>query len=479
MCPVREFSDFIARMETVPHFGSMLILGMGVSGIAVSAFCLEALAASSSLIDGLTVYAGKGDERNRAAAQPCMDAGVEVLFDTEEITGHFDTCVVSPGISENSPFYRSGAAASDVIMSEPEFAWHLSPDRWIGITGTNGKTTTTSLCAHLLRACGMDAVSVGNIGDPCITAVRDREPGSYLVAELSSYQLASTHELSPEAAVLLNVTPDHLAWHGSHEAYTAAKMKLFDNLAPDALAIVDVHDRGARRCAEVLAQRGTRLLGIDPEMGEAAEGRAAVVDGRLCIWLPGAEPVMLAPVEELAIKGEHNLVNALAAAAVVLQVGVDPVLLTAALPTFQPLEHRIEPCGVIDGVGYFNDSKATNTDAVLKALTAFGTSPLIVLLGGHDKGTDLSDLVEACTRRCRTVVCFGEARERFLAAFDAADVEVLTADHLHDALLLARDHARPGDVVLLSPACSSFDEFDGFEQRGTVFKGYVKELQRV
>lgn len=476
---MKEFSEFVAEMHDIPHFGNVCMLGMGISGIAVADFCLEALHANSEIVDGLCIYPGKDDEKNRGACEPFIAAGIEVVFDSEDVKGSYDTCVVSPGISANSGFYRSGKEASLVIMTEPEFAFRLSPEQWIGITGTNGKTTTTSLAAHLMRAGGIDALSVGNIGEPCITAVRKREPGTYMVAELSSYQLNSVQEFSPEVGVLLNITPDHLAWHGSHEAYIAAKMNMFANLTPDALAVVDLSDPGARRCADELVSRHVCLCGVDTDTHLAKRGRATICDGRICIWLPNADaPVMLANASDLAIKGEHNMADALAASTVALQVGADPIGVSKALLTFKPLEHRIEPCGVIDGVEYYNDSKATNTDAVLKALTAFGDAPLIVLLGGHDKGTDLDKLVAACSKRCKAVVCFGESRERFLEAFAQSDVQVIAAEHLKDALICARECAVPSDVILLSPACSSFDEFDGFEQRGRVFKGYVEEIQR-
>ena len=460
------------------RFGSVLVLGLGKSGTAVCDYCLDALASRRPTVSSLVVYAGEDSENNRKAARRCLDAGVPVVFGSEQVEGRFDTCVASPGISENSDFYRSAAAASTVVMSEPEFAFQLSPERWIGITGTNGKTTTTSLATHLLCSCGMPARSVGNIGAPCVAAVESRTPGDYLVAELSSFQLASAVTLSPRVGVLLNITPDHLAWHGSHEAYVAAKMKLFAHLKPDALAVVDLRDEGSARCAEQLLARGVRLLGIDTRPGVRTEGRAGVADGRLYVWLPSAQmPIDLARVSELQIKGEHNVANALAAAAAVLYCGADAESLSAALRTFAPLEHRIEPCGVVDGVSYYNDSKATNTDATLKALTAFDDRPLIVLLGGTDKGTDLTGLVDACARRCEAVVCFGAARERFLAAFEGCGIPVLEAEHLSDAVDVARAAAAPGDVVALSPACSSFDEFGGFVERGAYFKDKVRRLK--
>lgn len=459
-----------------PRFGKVCILGLGKTGEAVAQFCFLALAQDNPVVESLTIYGGAGNDKTLAAAKPFIQAGFEVFFDTEEVCGSFDTCVVSPGISQNSAFYHSAAAASQDIMTEPEFAYLLSPKNWIAITGTNGKTTTTALTAHLMREAGFSARAVGNIGDPCITAVCDRREGEYLVAELSSYQLASTKRFSPRVAVLLNITPDHLAWHGSHEAYIAAKMKIFDNLDFDALAIVDVADPEAAVCAGILSERGTRVLGVDTQAWEVVSDGAGLVDGVLKVSIQGMGVFELCTVDELAIKGEHNVTNALAAASAALYCGAASACVTRGLKTFKPLEHRIEPCGCVDGVEYFNDSKATNTDAVLKALTAFGDKPLIVLLGGKDKGTDLAELVQACNSRCKAVVCYGQARERFLAAFDGCEIDVLAASGMIEAAGIAGNIAQAGEVVLLSPACASFDEFDSFEQRGDVFKEFIAHL---
>ncbi|NTU89668.1 MAG: UDP-N-acetylmuramoyl-L-alanine--D-glutamate ligase [Actinobacteria bacterium] len=465
------------EQHPAPHFGSVCVLGLGKSGLAVARYCLESLAALDGCVSSLTLYAGARTAEGMQAAAPFIAEGIEVIFDDEEVVGHYDTCVVSPGISMNSTFYISAQAASAVIMSEPEFAYLLSPENWIAITGTNGKTTTTALCAYLLNESNIEASAVGNIGDPCITAVRDRQPGRYLVAELSSYQLASTHGFSPRAAVLLNITPDHLSWHGSHQAYIDAKMKVFSALAQDALAVVDISTPDAALCAEKLKDRDLQLLTIDTSRNEVLPSTAGCVGGVLTVRFGEEEPIVLCAVSELSIKGEHNVINALAAAACALFCGADTASVIRGLKRFAPLEHRIEPCGMVDGVAYYNDSKATNTDAVLKALTSFDEKPLIVLLGGKDKGTDLRELVEACASRCKAVVCYGASRERFLAAFADSAIEVLEGDHLVDALQVARAHACPGDVVLLSPACASFDEFNSFEHRGESFKTYVAAMQ--
>ena len=458
----------------LPDRFSLLVLGQGASGLDVAAWGAAHL---GGRVTAVTVVGG-AKSAPTPRTRELEAAGVGFAYGTEEVPGRFDVCVASPGISEFSAFFAAGRAASAEIMGEPEFAWRLSPERWVAITGTNGKTTTTALTHHLFQAAGMASRAVGNIGTPPVVKVDGREPGSWFVAELSSYQIATTSELAPHAAALLNITPDHLGWHRTHENYAAAKAKLFDNLGPDDLAIVNVEDPGALAVLDRIARPGRRVcaLGLADAGGvDAAFARA----GALVVRLGGVETELVRS-DELQIKGGHNVQNALAAAAIALFCGAPAGAVRAGLVSFAPLEHRVEPCGTVDGARYFNDSKATNTDAVEKALSAFPDDRVVLLLGGHDKGTPLEDFMEVVARRAAAVVCFGDARERFRAALEGAsragDVDIAEADDLRDAVDVARSLARQGDVVLLSPACSSFDEFSGFEERGRVFKAYVAQL---
>ena len=469
--------------------GNVAIIGLGVSGSAAAQFCLNHLKSAETdrvSVSSFTIYAGKRVPSTEAAAQRFIDAGIDVIFDCEEVEGGFDLAVVSPGISENSGFYASAKRASADIVSEPELAFRISPADWIGITGTNGKTTTTMLVDHLLRTCGFDSCTVGNIGDPCITAADERPAGRFFSAELSSYQLATTAQFKPRVGILLNVTPDHLSWHGSHEAYRQAKFKLFANMDADDCAIIDCQDPADRAFASELAMRGVKVvaLGGPDGMGCRCDGfadLAFVEDGVLKVLFDGKE-LEICLASELQIKGEHNLQNALAACSAALAVGGSLEAIAEGLRTFSPVEHRIEPCGTLHGVRFYNDSKATNVDAVLKALTAFSVDDgVIILLGGRDKGTDLSELVADCYAKCKAVICYGESKERFLEAFSSgaseADLQKLhEAVGMADALEKAARLASDGDSVLLSPACASFDEFNSFEHRGETFKKLVAEL---
>lgn len=458
----------------LPQRFSLLVLGQGTTGLEVASWAVAHL---GERVDSVTVYGGATsapNERTRALEA----AGARFVYGTEGIEGAYEVCVASPGISEFSDFFRNGAAASAQIMGEPEFAWRLSPERWCAITGTNGKTTVTSLANELMVASGLPSVAVGNIGTAPIREVDRRPEGEWFVAELSSYQIATTREFHPRVAVLLNITPDHLGWHKTHENYALAKIDLFCNMDESDLAIVNVEDEGISAFADRVFVPGRRVLSLG--LSDAGTACAAFVrDGRLVVRIGGSETPLVS-VDELQIEGPHNVLNALAASAAALACGATPDGVRAGLVSFRPLAHRVEPVATVDGVRYVNDSKATNTDAVEKALATFSGKRVVLLLGGADKGTPLDDFMGVVASRAAAVVCFGAARERFRAALadapGASEIDIADADDLRDAVDVARSLAQRGDVVLLSPACASFDEFSGFEERGDAFRSYVAGL---
>ena len=470
------------------QLGRVLVLGLGVSGKAGARYFLDLL---GTRVEALHIAAGKRNDAAEAWAAQAVARGAVVSFDTESFSESYDLCIASPGISEFSDFYLNAAAASTEIISEVEFAWRESAadSRWIAITGTNGKTTTTAMIEHVLKSAGLSAAAVGNIGDACIDAVANQNLDIY-VAEVSSYQLASTRAFAPNVALVLNITPDHLSWHGSHEAYAAAKWKILDNLpqVPGAVAVLDAtNDEVRAKVRELRAlsgeERGFAYIPVGTKAGLAGDMRqacgsdnAAFVDGEgvLRVAVNGSEFALCA-ADALRVKGSHNVANALAAASAALAVGVEPQAVADGVSSFQALEHRIEPCGDVAGVECYNDSKATNVDSVLAAVAAFGSVKPIIMLGGRDKGTDLAPLVAACCQHAKSVVCFGEARDRFIEAFEGAELEVLSAPCMEAALDEALSVAVAGDVVLLSPACASFDEFSCYQERGTRFKQMVAE----
>lgn len=474
------------------NLGRVLVLGMGMTGEYVARYCAALL---GQRVFSVTLYGGLSSHANEAS-QSLVELGVTCVLGAEDIEGDYDLCIASPGISEFSDFFLSAKSHSIEIISEPEFAWRESPHNWVAITGTNGKTTTTSLTTALLHEGGLRATSVGNIGYLASKALDGRERDEWFVAELSSYQLACSKTLHPRVAVLLNITPDHLSWHKTLENYAAAKERIFANLEAGDLGVISYRDAWCRAIAQRLMQRGLRVCRIDPTQDVGGEHAAFVREGRLVVRLDGQEHT-LAEVRELRLKGEHNIADALAACAAALELGCSDLDIVRCLQEFSPLEHRIEPCGEFGGVCFINDSKATNTDAVEQALKAFDAGTIVLLLGGHDKGTDISELAEHVVRRCAAAFCFGEAGPRFAEALKQAqdqaceqkltilpdgevtsqnstpDFRLELVSHLSDAFDGAWDLARPGQTVLLSPACSSFDEFSGFEERGRYFKNLV------
>ena len=464
-----------ALSSAAQHLGSVCVLGLGKTGLAVADY-LQGLVPER--VDSVTLYGGRSSQPGEEV-RALERRGVRVVCGTEDVEGSFDLAVVSPGIPEGSAFFAAARSHAAEVIGEPELAWRESPQRWAAITGTNGKTTTTLLTTTLLQAGGLAAEAVGNVGTVATSCVSERPEGSWFVAELSSFQLATTDRLHPHVACLLNVTPDHLEWHGSMEAYAKAKERVFQNLDEDDLAVVSCEDEWCRSMVSRLKARGIRVCEVRVHDESQGPDAAFVRDGRLMVRLGGVEHTLVLQ-DSLALKGDHNVQNALAASAMALMVGVPDAACCHGLLTFSPLEHRIEPCGELAGVTYVNDSKATNTDSVEKALTAFVPGSVVVLLGGHDKGVDLGSLAHAVSARCKAAVCYGEAGPRIAQALRDEDADmgliVQETPHMADALAAAHGIAESGDVVLLSPACSSFDEFSSFVQRGEVFKDLVARL---
>lgn len=456
--------------------GDVCVLGFGQTALSV---CSYLMAQGSSRVHSVVLFGGAQTHEGEKCAE--FEAlGVRVVTGTDEVCGTYSLCIASPGVPDTSALFLSAAAHSQEIIGEPEFAFRESPEKWIAITGTNGKTTTTTLVTKILQTAGQKAISVGNIGRTITDELSSRTPDEWFVAELSSFQLATIARLYPKTATLLNITPDHLEWHGTLAAYAAAKERIFENFDVHDLAVVSDLDEYCRACAQRLEARHIRVCHLNTE-DPKTEYAAFIRDGVLVVRRSGKETELIR-VADLKIHGLHNALNALAASALALEVGIDPVSVRHALLDFEALEHRIEPVKEVSGVLYVNDSKATNTDAVEKSLTAFPTRGVVLLLGGHDKGTDLGSLAAAVNRSCNTAICYGAAGSRIAKALEEektkqhSDLHVVRAPHMKEAFEAATKRAVAGDVVLLSPACSSFDEFSNMAERGRTFKHYVSEL---
>lgn len=475
--------------------GRVAVFGLGVSGAAVVDYLLN----DPERCLALSVFVGQADPSS-AAVLNLQAKGAEVHFG-EQVKDAFDLGIISPGIPETGAFYQNARNACTELIGEVEFAWRESrtDSIWIAVTGTNGKTTTTALIAHELSG-NLDekasqnwpVYTCGNIGTPCIQAVAEANATNCVatfVAEVSSYQLAATSKFAPQVGVFLGITPDHLSWHGSFDAYAQAKWRMLEHMERSGgVAVIDATNECAReqckrlRTAATPAQfsyipLGTKA-GITGDMRAACGSKNAAFvapDGTLTLAIGGQE-MRICSADRLAIKGTHNVVNALAAAAAVYAPGVQPDELAQALTSFRPLEHRIEPVGQANGVHFYNDSKATNVDATLVAVASFKPGTVVVMLGGRDKLGPLDELVATCTRFAKGAVVYGEAAERFDAALGNA-VPHVRATTFDEAFAAACEMASPGDSVLLSPACASFDEFTCFEERGNHFKALVQGAQ--
>jgi UDP-N-acetylmuramoylalanine--D-glutamate ligase len=361
--------------------------------------------------------------------------------------------VKSPGVPAQAEVIAAARGRGLPVLGEVELAWRLIANEFIAVTGTNGKTTTTELIGHIHREAGLPVAVAGNVGTALSSFVGRLAPAATVVCEVSSFQLEDAVEFAPEGAVLLNIAPDHLDRHGTLAAYTEAKLRVFAHQGNDDVAVaplgLGVEDLGG--CARRVC------FGDGPQ--------AELSDRAGHLWW--AEEPLIA-VEEIALRGLHNRRNAMAAAAICLARGVDPDAVRAALRTFAGVEHRLEDVATIDGVLYVNDSKATNVASTLVALESFGDAPIHLILGGQGKGEDYEPLREPVAERARAVYLIGEEAQAIGAVVGGERCGTL--ERAVDAAAAA---ARSGEVVLLSPACTSFDQFDDYEARGRAFKELV------
>ncbi len=372
---------------------------------------------------------------------------------TRKLAGTVDLVVPSPLVRPSHPAIAAAADAQVPVRSEIDLAAERAVMPLVAVTGTNGKTTVTTLTVAMLEASGVRALAAGNIGRPLIDAVS--EPVDVIVAEVSSFQLAFSETFRPRVAVMLAVTPDHLDWHGSFAHYLASKSRITARQHADDLFVYDADDANA---TAVAAHSPARTLGIS--IRDAAE-QLALPDGRV-----------LAKVRDMRRALLHDRTNALAAAAASLDVGAIPEGVRAALGSYATMRHRVELVGEAYGVQWYDDSKATNPDATLRAVSSFDS--VVLLAGGRNKGLDLSVLASVAPR-LRAVVAFGEAGGEVAAAFTGVPGPVVkTVGTVAEAVAAAREIAQPGDVVLLSPACASFDAYDGYAQRGDDFAEHVR-----
>ena len=385
---------------------------------------------------------------------------------------HADLVVLSPGVPLGQPALEHARLAKVPIIGELELASRWLKGRLIAITGTKGKSTTTTLVGRILTSAGMRAMVAGNIGAPLSADVQGSTPETVHVVEVSSFQLETTTTFHPWIAALLNLSTDHLDRHADFEEYASAKARVFANQASSDWAAVNADDAPAMDLAGRHARARRRLFAIDRPL----EDGTTVADGWVVERVPGAPDTPLLPISDVRLIGRHLLSDVAAAATVARLAGATPAAIRDAVAGFGGLEHALEPVRVVAGVRFVNDSKATNVEAARRAIESF-EGGLVPIIGGRFKGGDLRDLLVALRGRSRTVVAIGEARSEVRRALGDA-LAVVEAETMAGAVRAAFAAAPPGGTVVLAPACSSFDMFRDYAERGRVFKEEVQRLAR-
>ena len=443
---------------------------VSVAGLARSGTA----AARLLLAHGLPVYVSDSGDTDvvRAAADALRaESGALVAVDTG---GHdlgrvrnSNGLILSPGIPPEAPVVRAAIGAGVPVLAEAQLGLDAMPEvRSVVVTGTNGKTTTTALVDHMLRADGRRSVAAGNIGNP-LSAVAMTEPlPEWLAVELSSFQLHDCPDLAPTVGILTNLAPDHLDRYPSLAAYYADKARLFTNAVTTSIWVSNLDDADSRTMV-------TEVAGRHLAFSTAAGTRADAWYDRAADQLVLAGRPLLAR-GDLPLLGDHNVANALAASLALHAAGVDHAVLAAGLATFRPLRHRMEPVREVDGVLWINDSKATNVASTRVAIQAM-TRPFVLLLGGRHKGEPYIDLVGPLCERGVAVIAYGEAGDLIEHDLGPA-IRVVRGRTFEDVVIKARILTPAGGAVLLSPACSSYDMFDNYEQRGATFRSLVEAM---
>jgi UDP-N-acetylmuramoylalanine--D-glutamate ligase len=454
----------------------VLVVGLGKSGVA-SALFLKAHGAR------VTVSDTKSGDELRNEIPVLLDHGITV-----ETGGHGDRTfrgqdliVVSPGVPVDAPSLVQAKAQGVSVIGEIELAARFLPGPVVAITGSNGKTTTTTLAGEIMTAAGFPALVGGNIGTPAISLADRAQPETVIVLEVSSFQLETIQTFRPKVAVVLNLTPDHLDRHRTFEAYTDAKARIFENQQASDFAVLNADDP---TCVAMATRTRAQVFRFSRQK-EVMQG-TWVSDGNILFRDNGGHAKSqreIMQVSEIPLKGAHNLENVLAAVCAGVLMGCAPEKIRQAVREFKAVEHRLEFVATIGGVDYYNDSKATNVDATIKALESFPAN-IHLILGGKDKDSDYTALHDLLRQRVKRVYTIGAAAAKIESQIGSSSgtqgknggPEIVPAETLEHALHKAYAAAQPGDVVLLAPACASFDQFKNYEHRGHTFKEIVRTL---
>ena len=447
----------------------VLVVGLGKSGVA-SALFLKAHGAR------VTVSDTKSGDELRNEIPVLLDHGITV-----ETGGHGertfrgqDLIVVSPGVPFDAPPLVQARGLGESVIGEIELAAQFLPGPIIAITGSNGKTTTTTLVGEILTVGGLPTLVGGNIGTPAISLAERAKPETVTVLEISSFQLETIQTFRAKVAVVLNVTPDHLDRHRTFEIYANAKARIFENQQASDFAVLNADDA---TCVAMASRTRAQVFWFSRQ--KEVEQGAWVRDANIVFRDVNGQREIL-QVSEIPLKGAHNLENVLAAVCAGMLMGCAPDKIREAVRNFRAVEHRLEFVATIGGVDYYNDSKATNVDATIKALESFPAN-IHLILGGKDKGSDYTVLNDLLRKRVKRVYTIGAAASKIesqIVSSKDGGPEVIHSQTLENAIRSAHSAAKPGDVVLLAPACASFDQFKSYEHRGKVFKEIVQGLRK-
>jgi UDP-N-acetylmuramoylalanine--D-glutamate ligase len=444
----------------------VLVVGLGKSGLAAALFLRHRGAV-------VTVSDVRSAEQLAKDIPSLLEEGIMV-----EAGGHGlltfrrqDLIVVSPGVPLDTPELVQAKALGRPVIGELELAARFLKGKTLAVTGSNGKTTTTTLLGEILEQAGLPTLVGGNIGVPVVALINDSTDESWSVLEVSSFQLESTEEFRPTIAVILNITPDHLDRHGSFENYALAKERIFAAQTADDSVVLNADNARAALAAQHCVAK-VYWFSIEHPVPQGAWLEQGSVVFRLSADAP-IERVM--PLGGIPLKGAHNVENVLAAVVAARLAGVPGDVIRHAVENFRAVEHRLEYVATNHGIEYYNDSKATNVDATAKAISAFNGG-IHLILGGKDKNSDYTELSELLRERVRAVYTIGSAAEKIESHLRGV-VAIRSCKTLDKAVAAATEAASSGEIVLLAPACSSFDQFDSYEHRGRVFKQLVRELR--
>ncbi len=441
----------------------VLVVGLGRSG-AAAAFFLKDHGARVRVSDTKT----EAQLQKEIAALLDCGISIEAGQHNERTFRDQDLIVVSPGVPSDQPQIQHARALGIPVIGEVELACRFLQGRIIAITGSNGKTTTTTLAGEILSKSGKKTLVGGNIGTPVIALVNQSSPEHLLVLEISSFQLETIQQFHPWIAAILNITPDHLDRHHTFQAYVDAKTRIFENQRAGDYGLLNADDPN-------LAQLKGKVQGALHWFSRTQPVETGTyLEDEQIVFRSGGRATPVLSLKDIQLKGAHNLENVLAAACVAMIAGCQPEQVRRAVADFRGVEHRLEPVATIHGVTYYNDSKATNVDATIKALESFSGN-IHIILGGKDKGSDYSILAPLLRERVKKVYLIGAAAEKIASQIEGA-ATVVHSGTLDRAVRQAWETAVSGDVVLLAPACASFDQFENYEQRGRIFKELVQAL---